>query len=103
MDQRTTDLRSSNILNDTFRDLKSLIEREFSTKQKVNTNANSLKITNVSQFKSYSVRMLKALREDLAKIQNEYVNLINTNIDQYLKFKESVEHMSPESLREIIE
>ena len=32
----------------------------------------NLKITNVGQFRSYSVRMIKALREDLAKIQGEY-------------------------------
>ena len=33
----------------------------------------NLKITNVGQFRSYSVRMIKALREDLAKIQSEHV------------------------------
>ena len=28
----------------------------------------TLKITSVAQFKSYSIRMIKALKEDLAKI-----------------------------------
>lgn len=40
----------------------------------VSSNAINLKITDVTQFKNYSVRMLKALREDLAKIQNNFVS-----------------------------
>jgi len=39
----------------------------------ISSNSINLKITDVSQFKSYSIRMLKALKEDLAKIQNEFV------------------------------
>ena len=32
------------------------------------SNGSNLRINSVSQFKSYSIRMIKALKEDLAKI-----------------------------------
>lgn len=44
----------------------------------------NLKITTVGQFRSYSVRMIKALKEDLVKIQNEFAQQVNVNIDVYL-------------------
>ena len=40
--------------------------------------------------------MIKALKEDLAKIQNEYIARVNTNIDLYLQSKEEMKMMSDE-------
>lgn len=48
----------------------------------------TIKITSVAQLKSYGIRMIKALKEDLAKIQNEYISRVNGNIDEYLAGKE---------------
>ena len=38
--------------------------------------------------------MIKALKEDLAKIQKEYIASVNANIDEYLESKETVKHMT---------
>ena len=46
--------------------------------------------------------MIKALKEDLAKIQNEYIARVNANIDGYLASREDVKHMTEEQLREQI-
>lgn len=54
---------------------------------------NAMKISSVAKLKSYSIRMIKALKEDLAKIQNEYIARVNANIDQYLSGKEQVKLM----------
>ena len=76
LDQDSKDLRSLGLLQKVFTEIQTVTEREHSLKSSAQS-ATNLKITNVTQFRSYSVRMIKALKEDLAKIQNEYVNLIN--------------------------
>ena len=35
-----------------------------------NASSASMRISSIAQFKSYSIRMIKALKEDLAKTQN---------------------------------
>ena len=55
-----------------------------------------MKISSVAKLKSYSIRMIKALKEDLAKIQNEYIARVNANIDQYLSGKEQIKLMGEE-------
>lgn len=55
-----------------------------------------------TQLKSYSIRMIKALKEDLAKIQNEYIARVNANIDEYLANRDNVKLMSEELLRDQI-
>ena len=59
-----------------------------------------MKITSPAQFKSYSIRMLKALKEDLAKIQNEFIARVNGNVDEYLASKDGIKLMNEEQLRE---
>ena len=44
--------------------------------------------------------MIKALKEDLAKIQNAYIVRVNSNIDEYLANKDQVKLMSEEQLRD---
>lgn len=46
--------------------------------------------------------MLKALKEDLAKIQNEFIARVNGNVDEYLENKDSIKLMNEEQLREQI-
>ena len=61
-----------------------------------------MRASSPAQFKSYSIRMIKALKEDLAKIQSEYIARVNANIDEYLASREDVKHMTEEQLREQI-
>ena len=61
----------------------------------------NLKITTVAQFRSYSVRMIKALKEDLVKIQNEFAQQVNVNIDVYLAQKEQVQTMPEAQLKQL--
>ena len=65
----------------------------------VSSNAINLKITDVTQFKSYSVRMLKALKEDLNKVGNTFITAMNKEIDAYLQDQEDMKKSSPEELR----
>ena len=60
-----------------------------------------MKITTVGQFRSYSVRMIKALKEDLVKIQKEFVQQTNVNIDVYLAQKEQMKAMPEAQLRQL--
>ena len=64
-------------------------------------NQVNLKITTVGQFRSYSVRMIKALKEDLVKIQKEFVQQTNVNIDVYLAQKEQMKAMPEAQLRQL--
>ena len=59
-----------------------------------------MRLSSVAQFKSYSIRMIKALKEDLAKIQNAYIVRVNANIDEYLASKDQVKLMSEDQLRD---
>lgn len=60
----------------------------------------TMRLSSVAQFKSYSIRMIKALKEDLAKIQNVYIVRVNSNIDEYLANKDQVKLMSEDQLRD---
>jgi len=69
---------------------------EMALKNKPLQSTSNLRITTVAQFKSYSIRMIKALKEDLAKIQSEYIARVNGNIDEYLASKEDTKLMTEE-------
>lgn len=66
------------------------------------TSVNMMGMNTPAQLKSYSIRMIKALKEDLAKIQNEYIARVNANIDEYLANRDNVKAMNEEMLREQI-
>ena len=53
----------------------------------------AMRVSSLAQFKSISIRMIKALKEDLAKIQSEYIARVNSNIDDYLAAKDTVKMM----------
>lgn len=82
----------------TLRKLSQIAERD----RPVASERTTLKITSVAQLKSYGIRMIKALKEDLAKIQNEYISRVNGNIDEYLAGKEETKLMTEEQLRALV-
>lgn len=86
-------------IRQTFKKLKEISEKERLHRQTTPTN---FQIKSPAQFKSYSIRMIKALKEDLAKIQNEYIVRVNANIDAYLTARDSFKLMSEQQLREEI-
>ena len=91
------------ILKQAVKKLKEVAEIESSRRAQNSKNSvNMMGANTPAQLKSYSIRMIKALKEDLAKIQNEYIARVNANIDDYLANRDCVKVMNEDTLRDQI-